>query len=136
MAIKPKKKSYEIDIFTEAEAAMDRAKDVEERPETERGPWASPLSKWHAGVDMEKLPAMTDAEEVLFNKLRQRGTYVVVIKKGRKYYLDVDPEEQINTKMVEALIKKDWLHASVSQGRQAYFVTAHMVYGWRKRIGI
>jgi hypothetical protein len=140
MALKPKKKSLEIDIFSEAEVAQDRMA-VEPRDET-RGPPLSPLGKWHAGVDMEKLPAMSDEECELFDKLRQRGTYVVVIRRGKKYYLDgeqvgVDPiGKQLKTKLVEGLIKKDWLHASVSQDREAYFVTSHMVFAWRKRLGI
>lgn len=155
MALKAKPKSFELDILSEAEMAMERiaqAKPIEEvvqqiiddsAPELGKAyiP-TSPMSKWHANIDMNKLPAMTDEEAELFDKLRVRGSYVVVIKKGKKYYLesrsgDVDPRAKpLKTSLVEGLIKKDWLHRSVKEGFVAFFITSHMVYGWRKRIGI
>lgn len=142
MALKAKPKSFELDILSEAEVAQERGKGVKQRPEADRPPPASPLSKHHANIDMEKLPAMSDEEAELFDKLRVRGSYVAVIKKGKKYYLesrsgDVDPRaKSLKTSLVEGLIKKDWLHRSVKEGFVAFFVTSHMVYGWRKRIGI
>lgn len=143
MSLKRKPKSFELDILSEAEAAALRTKDVEPREDSPRPPESTVMSKkWHAGVDMETLPAMTDEENELFDKLRQRGTYVVVIKKSKKYYLEsmgggVGPDsEPLKTRLVEDLIKKDWLHRSVKEGCVAFFATSHMVFGWRKRIGI
>jgi hypothetical protein len=164
VAIKPKPKSFELDILSEAEVAMSRIEDAKKPIEEviqeiiddnapERGKvilptaqgtsWLSVMNPmWHAGVDIEELPAMSDEECVLFDSLRQRGTYVVVIKKGRKYYLEdasggVDPtSKSLKTKLVEELIKKGWLAKSVRDDYVGYFVTSHMVFGWRKRIGV
>lgn len=143
MALKPKAKSFELDILSEAEVAMERIKPaLEPRVEGVKATWVSPMSKWHAGVDIEALPAMTDEECVLFDSLRQRGTYVVVIKKGRKYYLEdasggVDPNSKpLKTRLVNDLIGKGWLAKSVRDDYAGYFVTSHMVFGWRKRIGV
>jgi hypothetical protein len=143
VALKPKAKSFELDILSEPEMAIERSKDSKPREEKPRGPWLSPMGKeMHAGVDMRGLDAMNDEELELFDALRQRGTYVVVIKKGKKYYLesrdgDVDPlAKALKTKLIEDLIKKGWLARSVRGDYVAYFVTSHMVYGWRKRVGI
>lgn len=145
MAIKPKPKSYELQIFTEAEAAINRMEPVEEvlqhliddnAPERGKLLPASPMSsKWHAGVDMEKLPAMTDAEEAIFNAMRKKGSYVLVFKRGAKYYLGLG-RTPLDTKLVAGMIKKGWLAKSAYNKKEAYFVTSHMIYGWRKRIGL
>lgn len=144
MALKPKAKSFELDILSEPEMAIERGKTSRKpREEKPRGPWLSPMGKeMHAGVEMKDLDAMNDEELVLFDALQQRGTYVVVIKKDKKYYLEsrdggVDSRQgSLKPRFIQGLIKKGWLAKSVRGDYEAYFVTSHMVYGWRKRVGI
>lgn len=142
MALKPKAKSFELEILSEAEIAQDKVKSVQPRDEA-RAPHATVMSKrWHAGVDIEALPAMTKAEEVVFDMLRARGTYLVVIKKGRKYVggggqVGLDQHDiPLKTSIIEGFIKKGWLERSVRDDVVGYFVTSHMVYAWRKLKGI
>lgn len=145
MALKPKAKSFELDILSEPEMAIERGKNAEKPQfrESVRATWMSPMGKeMHAGVEIKDLDAMNDEELELFDALRQRGTYVVVIKKDKKYYLEskdggVDHKKgSLKPKFIQGLIKKGWLAKSVRGDYEAYFVTSHMVYGWRKRVGI
>jgi hypothetical protein len=134
VALKPKAKSFELDILSEAETAQDRI-DIEPR-DNERPPRATVLrGRWLAGIDLDKLPKMSKEEEDLFNRLRIKGSYGLVHERGGNYYIGLG-RKALNKTMVKRLIKRGWLAKSAYNKGVAYFVTSLLVYAWCERIGL